>query len=132
MNNKRMIFYIAYIIIGLVLVALGITEYLDSFWSGMGGALIAVGAIRLLQTFRYRKDKVYQENKKIELEDERNRFIRNKAWAWAGYMFVLITAISVIVFKVAGHDILSQAAGMAVCLLMVLYWISFMVLQKKY
>lgn len=131
-NNRRMIAYIIYILLGAALFALGFAEVLDAFWSGMGGALIAVGVIRMIQLFRYSKDESYREKVETEVKDERNRFIRNKAWAWSGYLFVLIAAISTIVLKLMGQELLSTAAGLAICILLVLYWGCYLILQKKY
>ena len=131
-NNKILIKSIVCISIGTVLFGLGFAEVLDSFWSGMGGALIAVGVIRMIQILRYSKDEAYREKAEIERTDERNQFIRNKAWAWSGYLFVLITAISTIVFKLLGQEWLSMAAGFAICILVVLYWVCYVVLKKKY
>ena len=131
-HGRRIIPCITYIIFGVVLMILGILEIVDSFWSGMGGALIAVGVVRMIHILRYHSDESYREKKQIEQTDERNRFIRNKAWAWAGYLFVLIAAISSIVFKLLGQDLLSVAAGYAVCILVLLYWVCYLVLKKKY
>ena len=52
--------------------------------------------------------------------------------AWAGYMFILIADVSTIVFKLLGQDLLSMAAGFAICLIMLLYWVCYLVLRKKY
>ena len=131
-NDRRMIAYIIYIIFGAVLMVLGMLEVVDSFWSGMGGALIAVGVVLIIHILRYHNDESYRENMEIEMKDERNHFIRNKAWAWAGYLFVLITAFSTIVLKLLGQDLLSIAASFAVCILMLLYWVCYLVLKKKY
>jgi uncharacterized membrane protein len=131
-NGRRIVAYIVYMVLGLALVVLGILEIVDPFWSGMGGALIAVGVIRMIHILRYRNDESYRENVEIETKDERNQFIRNKAWAWAGYLFVLIAAISTIVLKLLGQDLLSIAAGFAVCILTLLYWVCYLVLKKKY
>ena len=131
-KDRRIIAYIVYLILGAALIVLGILEVLDSFWSGMGGALMAVGVVRGIQILRYRNDESYRENTEIETKDERNRFIRNKAWAWAGYLFVMIAAISTIVLKLLGQDMLSVAAGFAVCILVLLYWVCYFVLKKKY
>ena len=131
-HERRIISGIAYIIFGVVLLVLGILEMVDSFWSGMGGALIAVGVVRAVHILRYSKDAAYREQREIEGKDERNCFIRNKAWAWAGYLFVLIAAISTIVLKLLGQDLLSVAAGFAVCVLVLLYWICYLILKKKY
>ena len=131
-KDRRIVSCIIYIVFGVILLVLGILEIVDSFWSGMGGALIAVGVVRMIHILRYHYDESYHENMEIEMKDERSHFIRNKAWAWAGYLFVLIAAISTIVLKVLGQNLLSIAAGFAVCILMLLYWVCYLVLKKKY
>ena len=131
-SDRRIIACIVYMVIGAALFVLGFLEHLDSFWSGMGGALIAVGAVRIVQYFRLRNNEAYRQQREIEAKDERNRFIANKAWAWAGYLFILIAAISTIVFKLLGQDLLSVAAGFAVCIIALLYWICYLILRKKY
>ena len=131
-NDRRIVACIIYIILGVALMVLGMLEVVNSFWSGMGGALIAVGVVRMIHILRYHNDESYRENMEIETKDERNQFIRNKAWAWAGYLFVLIAAISTIVLKLLGQDLLSIAAGFVVCVLMLLYWVCYLVLKKKY
>ena len=102
-KDRRNLVIVVYLILGVVLTVLGILEIVGSLWSGMGGALIAVAVIRMIRILRYRNDEAYRENAQIEAKDERNRFIRNKAWAWAGYLFILLAAISVIVFKLMGE-----------------------------
>jgi len=131
-NDRRIAAYIVYIIFGAILMVLGMLEVVDSFWSGMGGALIGMGVVRVIRFLRYKKDESYREKWEVETQDERNQFIRNKAWAWAGYLFVLIAAICAIVFKLLGQDLLSIAAGFAVSIVVLLYWICYLALKKKY
>ena len=131
-KDRRIISCIIYTVIGITLLVLGILEIVDSFWSGMGGALIAVGVLRTIQILRNNKDEAYREKWSVEAQDERNRFIRNKAWAWAGYLFVLIAAICTVVFRLLGQELLSMAASFAVCILVLLYWGSYWLLKKKY
>ncbi len=130
--EKRVYISIFWVIIGLLLIACGIFDIVDSFWSGMGGALTAIGAIRIIQFVKYRKNPEYREKVEIERNDERNKFIGMRAWAWAGYFFVLITAIGTIAFKIAGNDVLSQYCAYSVCLILILYWLAFLLLRKKY
>ena len=132
MKNRNLIIYILYLVIGLTLLALGIANVVDSFWSGMGSGLLFVSVLRLIRLYRFNKNEEYREKVETEISDERNRFIRNRAWAWAGYLFILISAVAVIAFKVAGLDLLSTAASVALCLMLVLYWVSFFILRKKY
>ena len=131
-KQKGLIVVLVYLFLGAALLALGIAEVADAFWSGMGAALMAVGVIRLAQMFRYRKDEAYREKLELEVSDERNQFLRNKAWAWAGYLFILISGIAVIVLEIAGQHLLSMVASCVVCLMLVLYWICFWILAKKY
>ena len=130
--NRRMIMYIFYALFGVALVVMGCVEMVDEFWSGIGGGLAAVGVVRLIWTYRYNNNESYREKVDVATTDERNRFIRNKAWAWAGYLFILIAAVAVILLKILGQDLLSQAASWSVCLMLVLYWVSYFILKKKY
>ena len=130
--DKKNIYPIALLIAGLALIGLGVAEMVDEFWSGMGSALAIVGGIRLLRYHRLKKNDAYREKMETAVTDERNQFIRTKAWSWAGYLFIICTAVSVIVLRLLGQDLLCQMASGAVCLMLVLYWISYFVLKKKY
>lgn len=130
--GKKIYLDIFYIILGAVLLGCGIFDIVDSFWSGMGGALIAVGGVRIIQQMKYRKNPEYREKIETETKDERNKFISLNAWAWSGYAFVLMNAIGTIAFKIAGNEPLSQYCAYAVCAVVILYWISYFILMEKY
>ena len=130
--TKKLISYILTIAVGATLLTLAIAGVLDSFWGGMGASLLVMSILRLSQLYLYKTDKAYHEKMDTEVSDERNRFLRNKAWAWAGYLFVLIAAVCTIVFKVMEQELLWQATGLSMCLIVILYWISFLILRKKY
>ena len=130
--DKKNIYPIALIIAGLVLFGLGFAEIVDEFWSGMGSALLVMGIIRLLRFYRLKKNDTYREKMETAVTDERNQFIRMKAWSWAGYLFIMVSAIATIILKILGQDLLCQVSSGAVCLMLVLYWISYFVLKKKY
>ena len=130
--DKKNIYPIVLLVAGLVLIGLGFAEIVDEFWSGMGSALLVIGVIRLLRYYRLKKNDAYREKMETAVTDERNQFIRMKAWSWAGYLFIIVTALGTIIFRILGQDLLSQVASGAVCLMLVLYWVSFFVLKKKY
>lgn len=132
MSKKRMAVQVLEILAGIVLLSLGIAGKVDEFWSGMGGALIGVGAMYLVQTVRYHKNETYRENVNTERNDERNRFLSIKAWQWAGGWFVMIAAIGTFIFKFAGKEDLMMLCSGGVCLMLVLYWVSYLYLKKKY
>jgi hypothetical protein len=130
--EKRFYLNIFYVVIGAALLACGIFEIVDSFWSGMGGALIGVGAIRIFQFTKISKNPEYREKIETETNDERNKFISLNAWAWSGYAFVILNALGTIAFKIAGNEILSQYCSYMVCIVLVLYWACYLILRKKY
>ena len=90
------------------------------------------GDLQLIRFCRIQRDPEYRERMEVEVSDERNQFLQGKAWQWAGTLFIVTAGIGVIVLRIVGQDMLSLAASYAVCLLLVLYWGSWMVLRKKY
>jgi len=131
-KDKRFLWAVIYVVIGAVLMGFSMAGKLDEFWSGMGSALLVIGVLRLVRAYRFSKNEVYREKIEVEASDERNHFIRNKAWAWAGYLFVMIMAVATIIFKVIGQETLMMAASMSVCLMITLFWVSFYILKRKY
>ena len=129
---KNIYWIIVWLVIGSVMFILSGMNVLDSYWSGTGGGLIAVAVIQLIRQMRYRSDDEYREKVDVEVNDERNKYIATKAWAWAGYLFVMITAIGSIVLRVLGYEEISMYASFGLCLIIVLYWGSYCVLRKKY
>ena len=107
-------------------------DVIDEFWSGFGSSLFVVGILLLIRQVRYRTNEEYKETVDTAIADERNNFLRMKAWSWAGYLFVMIAACATIMLKLAGKEDLMMISSGSICLVMVLYWISYMVLKKKY
>lgn len=133
MSSKKVYWLsIIYMVVGFILFGLGSFEVVDEFWSGMGAALFTVGTIKLIRRYRFDKNEAFREKIEIEEHDERNHFIRNKAWAWAGYLYVMIVAVACIVLRIMGQDTLSMVASGSVCLVLVLFWVSFLILKRKY
>ena len=132
-NNRRLILSIGWVVVGAALFVLTLTEKLDSaVYSGMGGALMAVGALQIIRNLRYRNDAEYREKIDTEVQDERNRFLRMKSWSWAGYIVVLTEGIGVITAMILGEKTVQLVLSYSVCLLLVVYWISYLILRKKY
>ncbi len=132
-NNKRLALSIFWVVLGAVLIVLTMTGKLDSsLYSGMGGALMAVGALQAIRNLRYRKDAKYREKIDVELTDERNRFLRLKSWSWAGYIVVLVEAAGVVIATILGEETVRQVLAYSVCLIIAVYWVTYYVLSRKY
>ncbi len=132
-NNKKLALSVFWVIVGVTLIVLTFIEVLPpAFYSGMGGALTAVGALQIARNLRYRSDETYREKLDVEMKDERNSFLRLKSWSWAGYLTVLLEACGVIVAQIAGQDTVMKVLSYSVCLILLLYWVAYLVLKRKY
>ena len=130
--SKRIYMSVFWVVLGGVLVALELTRRIEEYWGSMGFALVVVGLLQIVRFVRYQRNADYREKMDVENKDERNRFLANKAWAWAGYWIVLICAVGTIVFKLLGREDLMMFSSGVVCLMLVLYWVCYMVLKRKY
>lgn len=132
-NNKRLFLSIFWVILGVVLMGLSIAEVLDSsIYSGMGGGLIAVGVLQIIRQLRYRRDSEYREKLDTEAADERNKFLRMMSWSWAGVIVVLIEAMGIVAAMVMGQETVMSVLSTSVALLVGAYWISYIILARKY
>ena len=132
-NNKRLVLSIFWIVLGIILMILSIAEVLDdSVYSGMGGALTAVGALQLMRNLKYRRDPEYREKIDTELGDERNRFLQMKSWSWAGYIAVMVQAVASVAAYFMGQRTVQLVLWYSICLLVLAYWVSWMILSRKY
>ena len=132
-NNRKLILSVFWIILGAVLLGLSIAGVLDSsMYAGMGGGLLAVGALQVVQNLRYRKNAEYREKIDTEANDERNRFLRMKSWSWTGYLVVLAESVGVVIAMILGQTQIQLLLSCSVCLILVVYWISYLVLSRKY
>lgn len=132
-NNKRLLLSIFWIIVGVILIIACAKDAENSnLWSGIGGGLMGVGLLQLFQQLRYRKDPEYKEKKDIEASDERNSFIRMKAWSWTGYIFTIGAAVLSVVFLTMGKAEVNQILALCVCAMLVTYFVSYYIINKKY
>ena len=95
-RDKRIIFSFLWIVLGAILIALSFGGKVDEYWNGMGSALFVIGIVQILRFRRFQKNAAYREKIEIEEKDERNHFIRSKAWAWTGYIFILTAATMIL------------------------------------
>ena len=131
-HNRRMILSIVWIVLGASLLGANLAGLLGDYWSGLGGGLLGVGVFQVIRNVRYLSNPAYREKVDTTNSDERNRFLAGRAWAWAGYLYVLVAAIATIVFQIIGKTELATAAGFSVCIIMVFHWLSYLYLQNKY
>ena len=131
-NNKKLALSIFWVVLGLALVVLSVTEVLgDSIYSGMGAALAVIGALQIWRNLKYRRDPEYREKIDIEVGDERNKSIRMQSWAWTGYLFILVAAVASVVAHFLGQAVIQQTLCYSICFMLVVYWLANVILNKR-
>ena len=131
-NKRKMLVSMFWVIIGAALIILELFGVINNpIYAGMGGGWLAVGIMQIYKNLKYHTNEEYKEKIDIEYTDERNRYIRMKAWSWAGYLFIIGAAIISIVLFVTKQIVYGQIISYCMCAVLVLYWVSYMVLQKK-
>lgn len=118
--------------LGVLLNVLYFVGVVDDFWSGLGTAFIFVAVLRLIRLVKYKNNSQYREKVDTEANDERNKYLSMKAWAWSGYLFVLISAAGSLTLRAMGENDLSRLSSGACCLLMILYCVNYFILKRKY
>ena len=131
--NQRLAIAVSYILLGLVLMIADILKGFDNyFFFSFGCALVIMGILRL---FRYRKiTKNDQSLRKQELveSDERIRMMAERARSWCFSLSLAATGIWVIILNLLGRHEEALPFAWYVCAMVVLYWICFSIIQKKY
>ena len=94
MKDRRvLVINMIWLFLGIGLNVACFNGMLEDYWGALGTGLIAASAIQLIRYARYKINDTYREKVDIQVSDERNQYISNKAWAWAGYLFVLVAAV---------------------------------------
>lgn len=123
---------IIFCVLGAVLIAAAvITKTENPFISSYGLALAVVGIARLKQYYRITRSEESVRKREIAENDERNILIAQKAKSMAFFLFIVITGIAVIVLSLLKMQETAALISYPVCLLVVLYWISYVIYQKK-
>lgn len=131
--KNRTIYYAFIAILGISLFAASeIFGLLDTYWSGMGVGFIVISTLRLIQIHRYQNDDSYAEKMNVQNNDERNRFLAEKARSFTFYYSILIEAIALIVLRILKFTEASTIIGYAVCIQLLIYYVSYLWLKRKY
>ncbi len=130
-NKRKLAVSSMWVMIGAVLLILDLTGVISNpIYSGMGAVFLVIGILQIIRNVRYHTDKDYKEKIDIAYQDERNKYIRMKAWAWAGYLFIIGASIVSVILHLSGMKLYGQVVSYCICAILVLFWISYMYLYK--
>ena len=131
--QQRRIIGISYILLGLVLIIADMLKgFENNYFTSFGIALIFMGILRLLQYRKITQDDKSMRKREVTESDERTRMIAERARSWAFSISITGAGIVVIVLGLLGHHEEALPFAWYVCGMVVLYWISFVIIRKKY
>lgn len=131
--QKRLYFAIGYCILGLAMLG---TSYFNGFTNNFlfpfGVAMMVCGMIRVAKHFKITRNQETMHKMELAEKDERYLMIAQKARSWAFSLYIMIAGVSVITMNLLGHSEAALPYAWSVCALVAIYWVSWMILKKKY
>ncbi|MDO4484700.1 MAG: hypothetical protein Q4C54_09830 [Clostridia bacterium] len=124
-----------YIVIGAVLLIVGLLTAgnHDTWFTSFGGALMAVGAIRLLRVYRLSSSPAQAADYEASLQDERTAYVVNKARSMTFIITIYIELIAalaaILIFK---QTLLGQALCMLACAQSLIFTGCYWYFNKKF
>ena len=131
--RTRLIVAISYIVLGLILVAIGVIGHTDNyFYFSFGIALTVMGILRIIQHRKITADEKSIRQQELTESDERTRMIAERARSWTFSLSVTIAGIAIIVLSLLGYHEEALPLSWFICGMVVIYWICYIIISKKY
>ena len=131
--KQRLYIAVSYIVIGLVLIAADALNHFENhYFASFGMTLAVMGILRLIRHWKITKDDASIHRQEVAETDERTLMMNEKARSWAFTYSIMIAGITVIVLSLLGKHDAAQPFAWFVCAEVVLYWICWLILRKKY
>lgn len=123
---------ISYIVLGIAMATVAIVSKTENqFISSFGLALTVMGIARVRNYFLITKNEDTLRKREIAETDERNVSITNKARSAAFTVYILLAGVFVIVMRLLDKIEISVWVSYSVALLVFVYWICYIIYQKK-
>lgn len=129
--KTRLYVAISYIVFGLLMI--GISLWKDSdYLSSLGLVFTIMGFARIRQYRRITRSEDSIKAREIAETDERNVMIWHKAKSLAFSICLMLACCTVIVLQIMGMTEQTVVMGYVVCGCLVVYWICYWYIRRKY
>lgn len=133
MNDKtRVVVYGALTVLGAALVLAGVLGYLGDELPIVGGALVTLSVVRLIQVARRAYDPEYARMDAVRNSDERFAFLAGKSADLAFRISVIGLAILSVVLRPFGYPEAANTLGLAMSAEVAVYWACYLVMKNRY
>lgn len=131
--KQRFLTAVSYIVIGLILLLSAcLTNFENHFLTAYGIALVLMGTLRLIRHRKITASEQTIRRQELAETDERTRMIAERAKSWAFSLTILLAGIAVIVLSLLDRHEEALPFSWLVCGMVVLYWLCWYFVQKKY
>ena len=131
--KQRLVLAVSYIVCGLLLTAIAaLTHSENYFLSCFGVAMVMMGILRLIRHRKITENEQTIRKQELAETDERTRMIAERARSWAFSYSIMAAGIIVIVLSLMGRHEEALPFSWYVCAMVVLYWLCFAIIRKKY
>ena len=131
--NQRLMIAVGYILLGLTLVCADLLKGFENYYFFSFGITLAImGILRLIKYRKITRNDQTLRKQELAESDERTRMIAERARSWAFSYALMGAGIVVIVLNVMGKHDEALPFAWYVCGMAVLYWLCFIIIQKKY
>lgn len=131
--KQRKFIALSYMTIGLAFVIFDLISRSENYYyASFGIALALMGILRIFQYRKITRNEQTMRKQEVAESDERTRMIAERARSWAFSLSITGAGIWVIVQNLLGHHEEALPYAWYVCGMVVLYWISFFMIRKKY
>ena len=128
----RLYFAISWIILGIaMIIVFSIMDSKSDFLSSFGFALTTIGIVRTRNYIMITKSEETIKKQQIAESDERNISIASKAKSVSFVLYILFVSISVIILNLLNKTQLATVLSATVCILVLIYWISYWIISRK-
>ncbi len=130
--KTRLFIAIGYIVLGVALIIVfNVFGTENSFNSSFGFALAVVGIAQIKKYYLITKNEETLKKREIAESDERNISIANRAKSLSFMIYLMLACIAVIVLNFLELSLLATVISGTVCILILIYWISYWIISKK-
>ena len=131
--KNRLYIAISYLILGAFLIVYDLIAHpKNDFGLVFGIAMLVMGILRIFQYRRITSSDQSIKERQMEETDERNKMIAERARSWAFSLYFLLSGITVIILSFLGRHEIATPISYSVLLLVVFYWVSYLILRRKY
>ena len=131
--KRKVYVYTAWLVCGLVLVALAVSGVVEGeFFAPFGIAWSALSLARIIRYTRLLKDQNSLNEYLMFENDERNLMIKHRAISYASYVFIFISLGVIIASEFLGYYTIAATIASMICIYVIIYTIAVIILRRTY